>query len=176
MMKIGNSPTLTLALRAAHTFFQLLTATALTLLLFSASRLPAAAQTSGPVLKVVAAENFYGDVIAQIGGNHVQVLSILSDPSVDPHLYESSVDDAKALAGADIVVKNSVGYDAFMDKLLSASPRADRILIDVGALTGHKDGDNPHLWYDPATMPAVAQAAAQALSQKDPADQAYFAS
>jgi zinc/manganese transport system substrate-binding protein len=168
------NPALGLTFRSPRNPWAVLRAGFLAVALLSVAGLPVAAQTVGQVVKVVAAENFYGDVVSQIGGSHVQVLSILSDPNVDPHLYESSVDDAKAIASADIVVKNSVGYDAFIDKLLAASPRPDRILIDVGALTGHKNGDNPHIWYDPATMPAVAQTVTQALSQKDPADQAYF--
>ena len=129
---------------------------------------------SGPI-SIVAAENFYGDIATQIGGNRVTVVSILKDPNVDPHEYESSVDDAKAIGNAQIVIKNGVGYDAFIDKLLAASPRPNRIVIDVSQLTGHKDGDNPHLWYDPSTMPKVAQELTQTLSRLDPADSAYFA-
>jgi zinc/manganese transport system substrate-binding protein len=79
------------------------------------------------------------------------------------------------VANADIVIKNSVGYDAFIDRLLAASPRPNRIVIDVGQLTGHKEGDNPHLWYDTFnTMPLLITALTQALSQKDPAGQAAY--
>ncbi len=129
---------------------------------------------SSPI-SIVAAENFYGDVATQIGGDRVRVVSILKDPNVDPHEYESSVDDAKAIGSAQIVIKNGLGYDAFVDKLLSASPRPNRIVIEVSQLTGHTDGDNPHLWYDPSTMPKVAQKIAQTLSEIDPSDSAYFA-
>lgn len=126
-------------------------------------------------LHVVGVENFYADVAGQIGGSRVRTDAILSDPNVDPHIYESSVEDAKIVAGADIVVKNGAGYDAFIDKLLAASPQPSRIVIDVGRLTGHKLGDNPHLWYDTFnTMPLLAQALTQALSEKDPSGQAYF--
>jgi zinc/manganese transport system substrate-binding protein len=135
---------------------------------------PASAQTAGQV-KVLGVENFYADIASQVGGSRVQVSTVLSDPSVDPHLYESNVDDAKLVASADIVIKNSVGYDPFIDKLLAASPRPNRTLIDVGALTKHVDGDNPHLWYDTFnTMPLLVPALVQALTQKDPGGGAAY--
>src|SRR5690242_10205004 len=107
---------------------------------------PSSAAPGSPI-QVVAAENFYGDVASQIGRQHVKVVSILSDPTVDPHLYESSVDNARTISGARLVIKNGLGYDAFMDKLLAASPRRERIVLDVGQLTGAASGANPHLWY-----------------------------
>lgn len=125
-------------------------------------------------IRIVAAENFYGDLATQIGGNRVQVVSILNDPNADPHEYESDADDAKAVANAQVVIKNSLGYDAFIDKLMSASPRPSRIVLDASALTGHQDGDNPHIWYDPTTMPKVAQQLAAILTQLDPAGKDYF--
>ena len=133
----------------------------------------AAAPRSGTI-QIVAAENFYGDLATQIGGDRVTVVSILKDPSVDPHEYESNVDDAKAVANARIVIKNGAGYDAFVDKLLSASPRPQRVVIDVSQLTGHQSGDNPHFWYEPTTMPKVAQKLLDLLTQLDPADKDYF--
>lgn len=126
-------------------------------------------------IHVVAGENFYGDLATQIGGDRVTVRSILSDPNADPHEYETNADDAKAVADAQVVVKNGLGYDAFIDKLLAASPRPHRIVIDVGELTGHRQGDNPHVWYDPTTMPRVAHRLADILTQLDPADTEYFA-
>ncbi len=135
----------------------------------------AAGSAAAPAaILVVAAENFYGDVASQIGGQHVKVTSILSDPSIDPHLYESNVDNAKAIANARLVIKNGVGYDAFMDKLLAASPQQGRLVVDAPKLTGAADDANPHLWYDPKTMPLVAQAIADDLGQLDPADRADF--
>ncbi|RKP59016.1 metal ABC transporter solute-binding protein, Zn/Mn family [Pararobbsia silviterrae] len=117
---------------------------------------------------VVAAENFYGDVATQIGGDHVAVKSIMSNPDQDPHLFETSPSTARDLSSARIVLFNGAAYDPWMQKLLSASPRPGRVLIEAGALVGAKDGDNPHLWYHPATMPAVAKAYADALKQADP--------
>jgi zinc/manganese transport system substrate-binding protein len=147
--------------------------------LFPASAAPAAAQTAPPaasLVKVLGIENHYQDIAAQVGGSRVQTSTILSDPSVDPHMYESSVEDAKLVAGADIVIENGAGYDTFADRLLSASPRPERLLLRVDKITGHKDGDNPHLWYDTFnTMPALVTALVQALSQKDPAGADYYA-
>jgi zinc/manganese transport system substrate-binding protein len=131
---------------------------------------PALAQTSGDqTVKVVAAENFYGDVVKQLGGEHVQVSSILSNPDEDPHLFEASPKTARALQNAALVVYNGADYDPWMDKLLAASKREKRTTIVAAQLTGKKSGDNPHLWYDPATMPAVARAVSQYLVQADPA-------
>ncbi len=120
-------------------------------------------------VKVVAAENFYGDVASQIGGSDVAVTSILTNPDQDPHLFEASTATARALADAKVVVSNGVDYDPWMEKLLSANRAAGRKEIVVAALVGRKAGDNPHLWYDPAYMKAAAKAIAAALAQVDPA-------
>jgi zinc/manganese transport system substrate-binding protein len=125
-------------------------------------------------LSVVAAENFYGDVIAQLGGRHVAVSSILSSPDQDPHLFEASPKTARALQAADLVVYNGVDYDPWMDKLLATSQHAGRTTIVVGELAGKKRGDNPHLWYDPNTMPTLARTVAKVLEAKDPAHKADY--
>jgi zinc/manganese transport system substrate-binding protein len=125
-------------------------------------------------VRIVAAENFYGDLATQIGGSHVAVTSILSNPDDDPHLFESSASTARTIADAQIVIYNGVDYDPWMDKLLSAAPTGDRTVIVAADLTGHKSGDNPHLWYDPQTLPAVAAALAAELSKRDPADAAEY--
>jgi zinc/manganese transport system substrate-binding protein len=119
---------------------------------------------------VVAAENFYGDVARQIGGDHVAVTSILSNPDEDPHLFETSPSTARAIADAGIVIYNGAGYDPWMEKLVSASSSESRTAIVAAALAGRKAGDNPHLWYDPATLPAVAKALAGELARRDPAN------
>ncbi|HLW60615.1 MAG TPA: zinc ABC transporter substrate-binding protein [bacterium] len=130
---------------------------------------PVAAAPSSPVI-VVAAENFYGDIVGQIGGDHVAVTSIVSDPNIDPHEYETNARDAAAVANARLIIQNGLGYDAFMDRLEAASPNSQRKLIVVSELTGHKKGDNVHLWYDPATIPKVAQVVLEALVQIDSAN------
>jgi zinc/manganese transport system substrate-binding protein len=131
------------------------------------------AQTASPI-KVVAAENFYGDIAQQIGADRVSVTSILSDPGVDPHQYESRMDDAKAIADADLVIENGAGYDAWMDGLLSASPRASRVVLKAFTLAPDKLPDNPHLWYGVDNVGAMADAVAQALARALPADAALF--
>jgi zinc/manganese transport system substrate-binding protein len=125
-------------------------------------------------VKVVAAENFYGDLASQIGGANVVVTSILSNPDDDPHLFEASPDTAKALTDAKIVIVNGVDYDPWMEKLLSAHKAPDRKEIIVARLVGHKPGDNPHLWYDPAYMKAAAKALVADLIAVDPAHKADY--
>ena len=123
-------------------------------------------------IRIVAAENFYGDLAAQIGGSHVAVTSIIANPDDDPHLFESSPSTARTLATADIVLYNGADYDPWMDKLLSAATVPGRTTLVAADITGRKSGDNPHLWYDPATFPAVAAALAAELTKRDPADAA----
>ena len=124
----------------------------------------AAAETK---ITVVAAENFYGDIARQIGGDRVEVASIMNNPEQDPHLFETTPAVVRQLAGAPIVIFNGANYDPWMDKLLAAAPRQGRTVINAAQLTGRKPGDNPHLWYDPATMPAVATALAETLAKAD---------
>jgi zinc/manganese transport system substrate-binding protein len=124
----------------------------------------AAAETK---ITVVAAENFYGDIARQIGGDRVEVASIMNNPDQDPHLFETTPAVVRQLAGAPIVILNGANYDPWMDKLLAAAPRQGRTVINAAQLTGRKPGDNPHLWYDPATMPAVATALAETLAKAD---------
>ena len=133
-----------------------------------------APSTGGAPIPVLGAENFYGDLLAQIGGTRVTASSILSDPSADPHEYEASPAAAKLVADSKLVIVNGIGYDDFMDKLLGASTKPDRIVIKVQDIFGVKDDVNVHVWYDPSTMPKVAEAAAAALTKLDPQDAAYF--
>jgi zinc/manganese transport system substrate-binding protein len=126
-------------------------------------------------LAVVAAENFYGDIARQIGGDRVDVVNIMSNPDQDPHLFETTPGVVRQIADAQIVILNGADYDPWMDKLLAAAPRSGRVVINAGALTGAKAGGNPHLWYAPATMPAVAKAVAEAFSKADAAHAADYA-
>jgi zinc/manganese transport system substrate-binding protein len=125
-------------------------------------------------LSVVAAENFYGDIAQQIGGSLVDVVSIMSNPDQDPHLFETTPTIVRQVAAAQIVVFNGADYDAWMDKLLKAAPRVDRTVVTVAKLVNKKAGDNPHLWYEPTTMPVVARALADAFSKADPAHAADY--
>jgi len=131
---------------------------------------------AGPgVIDAVGAENEYANVLGQIGGNYVHVSSILDNPNTDPHTFESSPSVAQQVSAAELVVQNGVGYDGFMDKIESASPNASRKVVVVQHLLGLPDDTpNPHLWYDPRTMPAVAKAVADDLSAIQPQHAAYF--
>ena len=130
--------------------------------------------SGGAPIAVLGAENFYADLLAQIGGTRVTVSSILSDPSADPHEYEASPAAAKLVADTKLVIVNGIGYDDFMEKLLGASTKPDRIVINAQDILGVKDDVNVHVWYDPATMPKIAEAATAALTKLDPQNGAYF--
>ncbi len=131
--------------------------------------------SSSGVVSVVAAENGYGNVASQIGGRYVRVVSVESNPDTDPHTYEVSPEVAEEVSGAGLVIHNGVGYDTFMNKIESATPGSTRKVIDVQKLLGLPDSTpDPHLWYDPTTMPAAARAMGDELSALDPAHTAYF--
>jgi len=134
---------------------------------------PSPSGSEAPIA-VLGAENFYADLLTQIGGSRVTASSILNDPSADPHEYEANPATAKLVADSKIVIVNGIGYDDFMDKLLGASTKSDRVVINVQDLLGVKDDANVHVWYDPATMPKVAEAATAALAKLDPQTAAYF--
>jgi zinc/manganese transport system substrate-binding protein len=140
-----------------------------------AAALTLAAGPARAAVKLVAAENFYGGIAHQIGGLEVEVVSILNNPDEDPHLFETSPAVARQLAHAQIVVYNGADYDPWMAKLLQAAPKPDRVAIVAAELMHRQAGGNPHLWYDPATMPKVAQALAAALSKADPDHAADYA-
>jgi zinc/manganese transport system substrate-binding protein len=133
------------------------------------------AQTSTKPINIVAAENFYGDLAKQIGGTDVKVTSIMSNPDQDPHLFEVSPSVGRNVSGAQIVLYSGIDYDPWMEKLLKAAKSGDRKIIVAADLVGKKTGDNPHVWYDPATMLAVAKSLSDALSEADPAHKDGYA-
>ena len=143
------------------------------LLAFRSGPISAVPASEG-TLQVVAAENFWGSLVSQIGGSHVQVLSVVSDPNADPHEYESNTADARAVATASYVIENGAGYDSWMDKLLSASPDPGRKTLDVAALLGKKEGDNPHFWYDPDYVNLAAAQMEKDLIALDPANASSY--
>jgi zinc/manganese transport system substrate-binding protein len=131
--------------------------------------------TSAHKIVAVGAENEYTSVLQQVGGQYVQASAIMSNPNTDPHTFEASASVAREISSAQLVVQNGVGYDTFMDSIEQAVPDSSRKLIDVQKLRGLPDSTpNPHLWYDPATMPAVANAVASDLAAIQPAHAAYF--
>jgi zinc/manganese transport system substrate-binding protein len=134
------------------------------------------AATRAGVISAVGAENEYANVLSQIGGKYVQVSAILDNPNTDPHAFEASPQVASEVASAQLIVQNGVGYDSWMSRMESASPSSSRKVIVVQHLLGLPDSTpNPHLWYDPRTMPIVARAMATDLSRLQPAHKEYFA-
>jgi zinc/manganese transport system substrate-binding protein len=131
--------------------------------------------SSNATINAVGAENEYANVIEQIGGRYVKVTAIESNPNTDPHTFEASASVAEAVSGASLLVENGVGYDTYMGKIESASPSSSRKVINVQKLLGLPESTpNPHLWYKPTTMPAVARALVSDLSALQPAHAAYF--
>ncbi|HUX50292.1 MAG TPA: zinc ABC transporter substrate-binding protein [Spirochaetia bacterium] len=123
---------------------------------------------------IVAAENFYGDIASQIAGPYATVRSILADPNIDPHQYESDVNDAKSIAVASLVIENGGGYDSWMDRLLAASPQPKRLVIKGYEVAPLKLPDNVHVWYSPKNAEAIAAKIAADLASIDPAHAQQF--
>ena len=141
----------------------------------AATRSAASAAGGGGTIRVVAAENEYGNVASQIGGRYVSVSSVESNPNTDPHTYEVSPDVAKEVSGAQVLVENGVGYDDFMSKIASASSSSSRQVINAQHVLGLPDNTpNPHLWYSPQTMPKVAAVMAADFAKLQPSHAAYF--
>jgi zinc/manganese transport system substrate-binding protein len=138
-------------------------------------RSTAAGGVADATISAVGAENEYANVIEQIGGSYVKVTAIESNPNTDPHTFEASPSVAEAVGAAKLIVENGVGYDTYMEKIESASPNSSRKVINVQKLLGLPESTpNPHLWYKPETMPAVAKALVSDLSALQPAHAAYF--
>lgn len=127
------------------------------------------AQPAKTGFSIVAAENFYGSIAKQIAGERANVVSIINNPTDDPHLYESGAKDASTITSADIVIQNGLGYDDFIDKILQGSPNSERQVINIATLLQSPADANPHLWYDAQRIGQVAQAITDALAAKDPA-------
>ena len=130
--------------------------------------------TTSKMINVVAAENFYGDIVKQLGGSHVSVTSIISDPNVDPHEYQSNFQDTKAISTADLVVKNGADYDNWIDQLLAAQPNPHRIVLTGADIADHKLPDNPHVWYGINNVQTIAKAITAALKKLDGSDASTF--
>ena len=127
------------------------------------------------LIAAVGAENEYANVISQIGGRDVSVTAVESNPNTDPHAYEASPSVARLVSSARVVVQNGLGYDSYMDKIEDASANSRRTVIDVQKLLGLPDSTpNPHLWYEPGTMAAVAKALSGDLAAIEPANASYF--
>ncbi len=139
-----------------------------TLAILAMTALPAAAPAAESPLRLVAAEAFYGEVAEMIGGDRVAVESVVMSPDADPHDFAAPPSVARSVAEADVVIMNGLDYDHWMEHLLEASPGDQRVVIDVAALLAAEPGGNPHLWYDPRAVPALADAVAATLARLDP--------
>ncbi len=151
-------------------------ATATALLATACSSATAAGNTgSGASIQAIGAENEYANVIQQIGGKYVQVTAIMSNPNTDPHTFEASPAVAREISNASLIVQNGVGYDTWASDIEKAVPASSRKIVDVQQLLGLPDSTpNPHLWYNPTTMPKVATAIANDLAAIQPAHASYF--
>jgi zinc/manganese transport system substrate-binding protein len=134
-----------------------------------------AADAAGSPVRVVAAENFWGNIASQVGGRDVQVTSLITDPNADPHLFETNVQDAATLARAQVVIENGAGYDTWMNSLLGADGGHPRIVTAAAVLRVKGSDPNPHLWYDVPRVPSVAAAITSALTKAAPQDTSTFA-
>jgi zinc/manganese transport system substrate-binding protein len=141
---------------------------------FYLSSRPVVTANSPSKMQVVAAENFWGSLISQLGGTRVQVLSIVTDPNADPHEYGSNSANAQAIANAAFVIVNGAGYDAWALKLISASNSPHQTVLNVADLLGKKQGDNPHFWYSPHYVNDTVKAMYSDLISIDPANTAYY--
>ncbi len=138
------------------------------------AKLAQTSSTSTAKVQVVAAENFWGSIASQVGGDRVQVTSIITNPATDPHDYEPKPTDARTVASARYVIFNGAGYDAWGQKLIDANPVNGRKVLNVGDLVGKKQGENPHLWYSPEYVLRVVDQITADLKNLDQADAAYF--
>ena len=134
----------------------------------------AAASPAGGGLQVVAAENFWGSIAAQLGGDRVHVTNVITSPATDPHDYEPTAADARTLAGARMAIVNGVGYDPWAPKLIAANPVHGRVVLTVGDLVGIKPGGNPHRWYSPSDVQQVIDEIVRDYSKLDSKDAGYF--
>jgi zinc/manganese transport system substrate-binding protein len=125
-------------------------------------------------IEVVAAENFWGSIAAQLGGDHVELVSIVANPETDPHDYEPTAADARTVAQAGYVIENGVGYDPWASRLVAATQASDQTVLDVGRFLHLHVGDNPHRWYFPDDVARVVDRITADYQAIDPADAAYF--
>jgi zinc/manganese transport system substrate-binding protein len=132
------------------------------------------ATSSSGRLNVVAAEDFWGSIAQQLGGDRVEVTNIITNPAADPHDYEPTSEDARTMAEAQMAIVNGIGYDPWASKLLAANPSSGRTVLTVGDLLGLNEGDNPHQWYSPASVQKVIEEITDEYKRADPGRAAYF--
>ena len=162
-------------MRSGYRILAAASAVGVALLASACSAASGTTHAPGGVIVAVGAENEYANVISQVGGKYVQASAIMSNPNTDPHTFEASASTGRLVNAARLVVQNGLGYDTFMDTIEKAVPDSGRHVIVVQKLLGLPDSTpNPHLWYDPGTMPKVAAAVAGSLAAIQPSHAAYF--
>ncbi len=140
----------------------------------AATAAPSAAGATGAI-RIVAAENFYGDIASQLAEPEARVQSVLSNPDADPHLFEADIATARTVADANLVIYNGLGYDTWMTRLLASIRGPGRLVVEAAAVSGHDAPEsNPHLWYDLGAMQAVARSISARLQQIDPAHRGVY--
>jgi zinc/manganese transport system substrate-binding protein len=132
------------------------------------------ATSSSGRLNVVAAEDFWGSIAEQLGGDQVEVTDIITNPAADPHDYEPTSEDARTMAGAQMAIVNGIGYDPWASKLLAANPSSGRTVLTVGDLLDLKEGDNPHQWYSPASVQKAIEQITDDYKRAAPDHASYF--
>jgi zinc/manganese transport system substrate-binding protein len=132
------------------------------------------AAATGGKLNVVAAEDFWGSIAEQVGGDRVVVTDVITNPAADPHDYEPTADDGRALASAQVSIVNGIGYDEWASKLLAANEDGARVEVSVGDVLGLRSGDNPHQWYSPRSVEKVTAAIVKAYEEADPGHASYY--
>ena len=144
------------------------------LLLTACGTTPQTFTSNHTTVQVVAAENFWGSIAAQVGGSHIHVTNLINDPNADPHSYEPTRVDASSVADAQYVISNGAGYDPWLNRLLQSNPVSGRKELNVGTFVGKSAGDNPHLWYNPDYVTAVANKIRDDLKSIDGKDAGDF--
>jgi len=133
-----------------------------------------AASPAPPRPVIVAAENVYGQVAAEIAGGNAEIISVLNNPAQDPHVFEPAPSVARAVAHASITIADGAGYDPWMARLVAASPSATRQDIVAAELVQAAPGANPHLWYQPRAVMLTATRITSTLVARDPAHAAAY--
>src|SRR5256884_4001646 len=129
----------------------------------------------GGRVRVGAAETFWGSIARQLGGNRAHVTNLVSSPAADPHDYEPTAADGRAMAGAQLAIVNGAGYDPWASRLLAANGPGGRVVINVGDLVGVHAGGTPHRWYSPEDVERVIGRITAAYRRLDRRHAAYYA-
>lgn len=122
-------------------------------------------------IEVAASVNQWGTVAKALGGDNVNVTSIINSTNVDAHDYEPTTSDIAKLQKAQVIIVNGAGYDAWAVK---AAQTANAIIVNAAEIGGVNDGENPHVWFSADVRKAVAQAITEAYEQADAAKKNDF--